>query len=199
MYGEVYCSYEDITQVTGRLKAAVARRVVKTTEPLGRWMLKTYQCSGLKLERFFSFYRPAQTEKFENCSTSSLPLSPWLCSSWPSIPLAACPHEVCADSWEEDRGRVVPRNCGSGLLCALPCWENYQNQITTLLKIWTSGFVLKFYTHVCDKYCADLYIFGANLLVYSKLTDSFLHWTRFSIFERKLHQLLQPHDHKKSP
>ena len=64
MYGEVYCSYEDITQVTGRLKAAVARRVVKTTEPLGRGMLKTYQCGGLKLEIFFSFYRPAQTVKF---------------------------------------------------------------------------------------------------------------------------------------
>ena len=47
MYGEVNCSYEDITQVTGRLEAAVARRVVKTTEPLGRGMLKTDQCSGL--------------------------------------------------------------------------------------------------------------------------------------------------------
>ena len=54
MYGEVNCSYEDITQVTGRLKAAVARRVVKATEPLGRGMLKTFV--ALKLERFFSLF-----------------------------------------------------------------------------------------------------------------------------------------------
>ena len=59
MYGEVNCSYEDITQVTGRLKAAVARRVVKATEPLRGGTLKTSQC-GLKLEIFFSLHRPAQ-------------------------------------------------------------------------------------------------------------------------------------------
>ena len=155
----------------------------------------------LKAGKILSLYHPAQTVKFTKLLNILTPqLSPWLWSSGPSRPLAACPHEVCANSWEEDRGRVVPRNCGSGLLCALPCWENHQNQIITLLKIWTSGFVLQFHTHeYCDKYCADLYILGANLLVYSKLTDSFLHWSRFSIFERKILQLQQPHDHKKSP